>query len=1075
MISFLPRKSGTQSLNTTRNRLAAGLMCSTALGASLIGMSAACANDATVGGVPILVGPGFNLSPIAIWVPLPAAATVVNVNTEPLSGIFNTVWVTALNAPTTVNITAGNTVTSTGGFGVGVSSLAGAITLNSAARITGLTYGAQLGLVAATTGNITSNTVGINSAGIGIATATFGTTSVTDTGTIASANTGIWTIAAGGDTTVKANIVTSTANYGILSTSTTGNNTITTTGAVSGATEGITVSSTTGSNTLTASGLITGGTYGVRAGTVAATTGNITTNTAGINSTGVGIATATFGTTSVTDTGTINSTNTGIWTIAAGGNTTVNAKNVTSTANYGIFSTSTTGNNTINTSGTIKGATNGILAVSSSGNNTLNGNGTSAVTGGVEGIYVNPTTTGNATITNFASITGARAGIWTVVGGGATSIQGNGPITGSGNWGVLSTAVTGDINIGNVTANNNIRGAIVGAEALTAGAGNVNVTNAAGRTIEGGAWGLITGTITGLATINNSGIIKTTPDTGAASSGLSNLAIWQKAGNGISNNLSGGQVIGSIATAGTAYTLNNNTGATWTPGLLNNVFAAVSDTVNNAGTINLRSGDTIFAGLETFRNQAGGVINLQYGPAATDTLTVLNFTPQAGGNINIHVEPGAANGPGDSGGQGRGDTIIVVGTANPSAATTINIASLGAAPTTLTGSIALVNTVAADVPAPAPGAKLTPSANYVLGTQDLPLFGAKLKYTLVEDGAGGVFLVWQPNVTTDTLGAFFGGKAGSPSAAAAAAGKFAGVGGLGGGPSSGVAGRIGDAAAGDAGSSSLTSPGGSQRSSTTTTSCGRKEWNVFLQGDLSQSRFKSGGNSNASGGTLGIERDLSGLLTLGCDTVIATGIFGTFGGAGTGSNSSTSQGLGAFTRISTSMGFYGAAIAMVGRTETEMSNQIFGSTAKQHSNNRAFIGTAGYVYRFNGGQTWLDARGSLGLARSNGGAFTDTVGITVDSSKDEIRSFMGTLGLHHTFTSSTTGFIRAGIRATETTNSATAFSTTISGKNRQTAGLAEIGFSSVFAPGVTFSASGFGEKSKDTRALGGNVRLAIGF
>jgi hypothetical protein len=966
------------------------------------------------------------------------------------------------------------TTVNAGSIGVNPTSTTGAIDVGVTGLITAGTHGI---LSSTTTGNITTRTSGINSTGFGIVTTTIGgVTNVADTVGINSANTGIWTTGATGNTIVSANNITSTANYGVFSTSTTGNNTISA-NIVNAATAGLYSTTTSGIIDMTATGLITAGTHGILAGTG---TGNITTRTTGINSNAFGIVTTTVdGNTTVTDTAVINSVNTGIWTTGATGNTTVTANSVVSTGNYGIFSTSTSGNNIISSTGPITGASNGIFSVTSSGNNTLTGNGTSVVSGGIEGIYVNPTTSGNATISNYASITGDRAGIWTVAGSGTTSIQGNGPVTGNGNWGILSQAITGNINIGNITANNNIHGAIVGAEATTAGAGNVNVTNAAGMTIDGGTWGLITGTGTGLATTNNAGIIKTTPDLGAAGDPGPGFALWQKSGTGITNNGAGGRIIGSVATAGLAFTLNNNAGATWTPGLAN-TFATAADLVDNRGLINIRSGNTVMAGLENLRNQAGGVINMQYGPAATDTLTTLGFSPQAGSVLNLNVEPGAANGAGDSGGQGRGDTVIVAGPATPGGRSTINLASIGPAPTTLTGAIALVNTSGADVPAPAPGAQLTPSVNYTLGFQNLPLFGAKLKYTLVDEPNGGAFLVWQPNITAETMGAFFGGAAGSASAAGTAAGKFAGLGGLGGSPSSGAAGGVGDVAANSAGQQSTPAPsagGGFKKPGSAIQGCGptRQLWTVFMQGDLAQSSYKGGGSTNSSGGTFGVERDLSGLIGNGCSTTVAAGIFGTYGGSSTGSSSSTSQGLGAYLRASTSFGLYGAVIATFGRSETDMRNAIFGSTAKQNSNNQAFIGTIGYVHRFNGGRTWLDARGSFGLARSNGQGFTDTVGIVVDGTKDELRAFTGTLGLHHAFTPTTTGYIRAGVRQLESFNSATAFGITVSGKGRQTSAIAEIGLSSEIMKGVTLSAGGFGEQSKTKRTLGGNARLSIKF
>ena len=188
----------------------------------------------------------------------------------------------------------------------------------------------------------------------------------------------------------------------------------------------------------------------------------------------------------------------------------------------------------------------------------------------------------------------------------------------------------------------------------------------------------------------------------------------------------------------------------WNPGNGLNPFAASADSVINLGLINIRAGETTFGGLETFRNETGGTINMQLGAAPTDTLTVQNFSP-AGGAININFGVNAA--------LGLGNTIVVLGAATPTGASPVNIIAVGGRngagePTALTGSVAVVFT-GVTLDAPGPGDQLVASDNYVFGTGD-PSTVTRV-FSLVEDGRGGAFLQRVPNITGSTMGGFAGG------------------------------------------------------------------------------------------------------------------------------------------------------------------------------------------------------------------------------------------------------------------------------------------------------------------------------
>lgn len=1256
----------------------AALLASAVLGLA----SPAFANDATVGGAPVPVGPGFNLSPIAIWVPLPTAETVVNVDTEDLNaGAFNGVWVTATTAQTDVNIASGRSVTSAA-WGVAVSSTTGNInivnngtvtgglvgiygygafagdggnvsisgtgTVNSAAEairgevdtgdvningfsaINGRTYGVRVltfgtgtwvgnpggnfnigtttrlgavtsggagiatamlnafgegntiirastvnagnvgiwstastgnidigtsgaitagteGILAGTTsgnvtvnagglitagtygvrvgsalmtGTIASNTVGIESTGVGIATQSHGNQSVTDTGTINSTNTGIWTIGAAGNTSVRANTITSTANYGIFSTATTGNIDIATSGRVTAGTEGILASTTSGNVTSNARGLITANLYGVRIGS-AAMTGTITSNTVGVESAGVGIATQTFGNQTVTDTGTINSVNTGIWTIGAGGSTNVNANAITSAANYGVFTTSTSGNNAINTTGAIRGATNGILVVSTAGNNTVTGNGTSAVTGGVEGIYINPTTSGNATITNFASITGARAGIWTVVGSGLTSIQNNAAITGNGNWGILSGAITGDINIGNMATNGPITGAIIGLDARTAGAGNINlttnrnvtgngtwgaylstvngniITNINGATVSGvtrgyetqvfgsgnattniaaaaivqatgpmgSAYGLLTGVTSGLSTVNNAGLIRNANDTGAASLAGGD-AIWHYFGAGIVNNT--GRIVGRVHSNGsTSFTLNNAASGVWTPGIgIINNFGGASDTVNNTGLINIRTGTTLFTGLERLNNNAGGVIDLTYGgtQATNAVWTTGNFAPGVGSTIRVAFSPTLANNAGgigtDSSSNARGasDTILAA-TVSPAARSTINLTTVGSVDSLIgtSGSVAVVQgAVALANPGMGASGSFVASSRYTLVGD--PTTGA-VKFNLTEASDGGAFLQWAPNITSATMGALAGGDLSGPNAAKGSA--------------------FGAARSGVSGADGVSSSLADQGASAAAGQCGAsgRRTNLFTTIQTGGADYRGGGSGRSIGGALGIEGAIGNHGPDECGRT-AIGIFG-YGNTGktrfsTGASSADGYGVGAYIRTGNGNGFYASLLGTGGAIDSKLTNNIFQSTSKTDALGLFVDGTAGLVKPL-GEKSKIDLRSSVSYLSVATSAFTDSKGITVKSIDSKLWTAAASVGLLSPLGEKTDGFIRLGAKYSDLSRKTNAYDIILSGSSNELAGTAEVGLNTALSDNTQFGIAVNGDKSSSATNYGGRVSLRVAF
>jgi hypothetical protein len=1106
--------------------LASRLLSGTALALSMATFAGSASAQSTwsTSLIPGIPGPTTFSTPISI---ADVVFNTVNVGST-VTGPITTNGVFA--GTSAFNVASGGTVNSVawGLWGVSGSQMTATIDGAVNAATNGVTLNTQLG----------AGTRAITVGGTGTVTGTsgYGLWLVTDTGNIqvAGLNGGITSglsaifatsttgaILADG---LGVSTLTSTAVDGATLV-TSGNATVQNFATVTGARNGIYVIGSAGTTSIQGNGLV-GGINGTNLNgiVIGPSSGNVNIGTVATN-------------------GVITAAANGIWVnnSGAGNNTIVQNNNVTGgNAFYGMITDTGTGTTSITATAATQGGT-GIRAASTTGAITLDGKGTGTLTGNtLDGATL--VTQGAATVQNFATVTGDRNGIYVLGSAGTTNVQGNalvGGITGTAGNGIVVGPSTGDVNIGTTATNGvitggtngiwvnntlagntsivtdkNVTGSLSGGwgilsttlngnntiavnagtirgnaalEVTTVGSGNVATTIAAGAIVDGTTWGYVTTTGTGVGVTNNAGLIKTTADTGAAGIAGSGLAVLVKAGTNVVNNTSGGNIIGGFTTGGIANTLNNNAGAVWTPSLANS-FGAITDTANNAGLINIRSGNTVFAGLEALNNQAGGVINMQYGAASTDTLTVLNFMPKAGSALNVNVETGAANGAGDTGGQGRADTVLVVGTSTPQAASTINLLNAGPTQTTLTGSIAIVNTTAADVLAPTPGAALMASTLYSLGAHNLPGFGAKYKYTLVDDGAGGVFLVWQPNLTAATLGGYGGalgasGGAASGSAINGAAGSSAGVGGVGfgGGPTGGgVAGRIGDMAASSvlgSGSAMQVGQGGMKdgASAAAAVACQRRQAWGQVEGERTRSDGGGTGQSQSLSG--GVEFDVGEQVGLGCNRFA----FGTFAfgsaarNAASGSSSNTdTTGIGAYARLGSATGLYATVLGAANWSDSSLVNAAFASTAEKDSKGLTGSASLGYLARV-APSTAIDVRGFVSYNNNKGDPFTDSVGIEVSETKDNIRTYGASIGLHQAFTPSLQGFIRGGVKWSNLDSSVTSFGVKIDGSAKGTATSVEAGLVGNVGNGIQLGASGFGTFSEGTKGYGAKAHVGVKF
>jgi hypothetical protein len=402
------------------------------------------------------------------------------------------------------------------------------------------------------------------------------------------------------------------------------------------------------------------------------------------------------------------------------------------------------------------------------------------------------------------------------------------------------------------------------------------------------------------------------------------------------------------------------------------------------------------------------------------------------------------------------------------------------------------------------GSTLDPSDFYQLTGG--PADGAVM-YELVDDGQGGVYLQWVPNTTAKALGGFGGatgsgtlgasgrGNSGSNgsssgSAIASASSAFSGAGGLGlsGGPSGGgAAGRIADLSAGnvlpadpglvsgaDAGGGSLKDGNGDTFASACAAQRGRNAW---AQGETSRSNFAGGNDGRSESLSGGIETDAGSVSANDCDRV-ALGIFGFAGQSDTewetGRAASDNSGVGAYIRAASSIGLYGSLLGAWNWADQDLTNSVLRSTAKRNSDGFTGVATLGYVAKI-ASNAAIDLRTFIAYGNINGDGFTDSVGIVVSGSEDDIVTLGGSLGLHVALNSFTQGFVRGGVKWAEVDSSITSFGITQSGSADDISGSVEAGFVAAASEGVQLGLSGFGEFSDSATSYGGRAHVGIKF
>ncbi len=1032
----------------TPSRLRARLLTCTALVAAVLtSIGPAAANDMTLGGA----------GPFTITLPFSGTLLtdiVVNVDTSGFS--FGSISLVSSNQYSqTINVFAGSTLDAVD-YGYGILATGGK---QAAAEIDGAVF-ASSGIAGAGAG-VTLDTVGASPGSGDISVTGVGSViSTTDAAVSLTADTGNITLS-GLDGGVSGQ------TYAVLTTALTGATQLTVNGSVFGGNSGFDSTSTSGNITQIANSSVTATTGS--AFYAASGTGNVTQIANGTVSAGA------YGFFATTTTGYVEQS-------GAGGAVTAGSD--------AYHATTTTGAIAQYAAGATVAGQNGFYASSSSGQIAVGSN--STVNAGANGVYAETGGAGSVLVATSGLVTAGGNGVQTAAANGATNIS-TGAIN-AGAYGVLATATgTGSVNVTNngaITAaaaaiftdttagsgattvnvgadvNNPGTGTSVGVQ-TNSGSGDAVVNIASGATVSGGLAGVIASAGAGTTVVNNYGVITSAQPAGAT------YAFEALSGTGQTILDNYGVVTGIISSSGSDFTFNNAGVFAASPGT--HTLGAASNVINNSGVVALNgAGLATLAGSATLNNLAGGVIILaNSAQAGTNSLGVQNLASSAGSTIVVNYNANAANTTGlgydnTNTGKGTTDALIVTGVATAAAGAKIDLISSTYATASLTGSAAIVYT-GTNLAAPSPNAKLVSSSYYSFSSAN-PSSGRSL-FSLVDDGAGGVFLQWVPNLSAPSLGGYLGGAPGASSTAgdtiAMGAAGFAGLGGGFDGVTTGVGGRIADAASANASASGLSAANCSVNDG----------WSAWGQIDAAGQQFSGGGVGRSYAGTLGLERDLSGLFDASCGH-LAAGAFGVNAKSSfnynTGDAQIDSAGGGGYLRASSESGIYGDLMGAATSSSSNITNAIYNSTAKQGGLNSFALADAGFAADVSE-RIRLDTRVFGAYGQANGAAFTDSWGVRVSGSENALTSVGVLEGVSYIFAPGSAVFVRGGYTSVEDAQSITAFGVRQAGTAHATYESVEGGFTRAYGDMLVLSVSGFGAFSSSAITYGGLGRMTMNF
>lgn len=165
----------------------------------------------------------------------------------------------------------------------------------------------------------------------------------------------------------------------------------------------------------------------------------------------------------------------------------------------------------------------------------------------------------------------------------------------------------------------------------------------------------------------------------------------------------------------------------------------------------------------------------------------------------------------------------------------------------------------------------------------------------------------------------------------------------------------------------------------------------------------------------GVEANFATATDLGCNSM-ALGVFGFTGSSqaawSSGRVDSDTNGDGGYIRAASAIGLYGSLLGAVGWSDHDLSNNIYGSTAKKDATNVAGVATLGYVARL-ASNAAVDLRTYIAYGNADGDAFKDSKGISVSGTNDDLMTAGASVGLHVALSQAAQAFVRGGAKWNE--------------------------------------------------------------
>ncbi len=229
---------------------------------------------------------------------------------------------------------------------------------------------------------------------------------------------------------------------------------------------------------------------------------------------------------------------------------------------------------------------------------------------------------------------------------------------------------------------------------------------------------------------------------------------------------------------------------------------------------------------------------------------------------------------------------------------------------------------------------------------------------------------------------------------------------------------------------------------------------------------------------IGAEIDLGREKLDDCGRFVA-GIFGYLGNSDIDSASGSSTGMdtlggGGYVRFGSNNGVYGTLLGHYGTGDVTSFNATLASMADYSSDIYGAAANLGRRYATDNGDI-ADVRGFVNWTGLEAGAFTDSMGLTVDGIDGSVLVAGFEVGLERQFDETTSGFGRIGGKLTDFEGTLESSGTAVNFGGDYVAATFEAGVQKELSEQATVSLSGFGEVADGATLYGGRVSFNVKF